>query len=130
MPIKYIPFIPEPIEGQAVLGNFNRVLRYKGADELSMTLQRGMPLYEMFHNLPLDFLIQSLLFSLVQRNPKDTAASFLKEHGIHPKYHQSKPESGREPFPTESAPLPASAGVRRGNSEVSESAATPECWRS
>lgn len=47
MPIKYIPFIPEPVEGQAVLGNFNRVLRYKGADELSMTLQRGMPLYEM-----------------------------------------------------------------------------------
>ena len=22
MPIKYIPFIPEPVEGQAVLGNF------------------------------------------------------------------------------------------------------------
>ena len=38
MPIKYIPFIPEAVEGQAVLGNFNRILRYKGADELSMTL--------------------------------------------------------------------------------------------
>lgn len=47
MPIKYIPFIPEPIEGQAILGNFNRILKYKGADEVSMTLQRGMPLYEM-----------------------------------------------------------------------------------
>lgn len=47
MPIKYIPFIPEPVEGQAVLGNFNRILRYKGADEVSMTIQRGMPLYEM-----------------------------------------------------------------------------------
>ncbi len=47
MPIKYIPFIPEPIEGQAVLGNFNRILKYKGADDVSMTLQRGMPLYEM-----------------------------------------------------------------------------------
>lgn len=31
MPIKYVPFIPEPVEGQAVLGNFNRILRYKGA---------------------------------------------------------------------------------------------------
>ena len=31
MPIKYVPFIPEPIEGQAVLGNFNRILKYKGA---------------------------------------------------------------------------------------------------
>ena len=48
MPIKYIPFIPEPVEGQAVLGNFNRILRYKGADEVSMTIQRGMPLYEMY----------------------------------------------------------------------------------
>ena len=33
MPIKYVPFIPEPVEGQAVLGNFNRILRYKGADD-------------------------------------------------------------------------------------------------
>ena len=42
MPIKYVPFIPEPVEGQAVLGNFNRILRYRGADDVSMTLQRGM----------------------------------------------------------------------------------------
>ena len=47
MPIKYVPFIPEPVEGQAVLGNFNRILKYKGADDMSMVLQRGMPLYEM-----------------------------------------------------------------------------------
>lgn len=47
MPIKYVPFIPEPVEGQAVLGNFNRILKYKGADDVSMILQRGMPLYEM-----------------------------------------------------------------------------------
>ena len=47
MPIKYVPFIPEPIEGQAVLSNFNRILKYKGADDVSMTIQRGMPLYEM-----------------------------------------------------------------------------------
>ena len=31
----------EPVEGQAVLGNFNRILRYKGADDVSKTLQRG-----------------------------------------------------------------------------------------
>lgn len=47
MPIKYVPFIPEPIEGQAVLGNFNRILKYRGADDISMRLQRGMPLYEL-----------------------------------------------------------------------------------
>ena len=42
MPIKYVPFVPEPIEGQAVL-NFNRVLKYKGVYDTSMTVQRGMP---------------------------------------------------------------------------------------
>lgn len=50
MPIKYVPFVPEPMEGQAVLGNFNRILRYKGADEVTMTLQRGIPLYEMLNS--------------------------------------------------------------------------------
>ena len=47
MPIKYVPFVPEPIDGQAVLSNFKRALKYKGADDAKMTLQRGMPLYEM-----------------------------------------------------------------------------------
>ena len=30
-----------------MIGNFNRILKYKGADDVSMTLQRGMHLYEM-----------------------------------------------------------------------------------
>lgn len=47
MPIKYVPFIPEPAEGQAVLQNFNRILKYRGSDEIQSVLQRGMPLYEM-----------------------------------------------------------------------------------
>lgn len=47
MPSKYVPFIPEPVERQAVLGRFNRTLRYKGADEISINLQWGMSLYEM-----------------------------------------------------------------------------------
>ena len=42
MPIKYIPFIPEPVEGQAVLGNFNRILKYKGADDVSISGQRAV----------------------------------------------------------------------------------------
>ena len=47
MPIKYVPFIPEPVEGQAVLQNFKRILKYKGSDVTSMILERGMPLYEV-----------------------------------------------------------------------------------
>ena len=79
MPIKYIPFIPEPIEGQAILGNFNRILKYKGADEVSMTIQRGMPLYEMEKQ------------ETVGTNPDDnmvirgeciSACAYLKEKGI------------------------------------------------
>ena len=30
MAIKYIPYFPEPIEGQAILDNFSRTLKYKG----------------------------------------------------------------------------------------------------
>lgn len=47
MAIRYIPFYPEPIEGQAVLNNFKRTLRYHGTDKLQDDLRRGMPLYEL-----------------------------------------------------------------------------------
>ena len=79
MPIKYIPFIPEPIEGQAVLGNFNRVLRYKGADELSMTLQRGMPLYEMEKQ---ETVGENTDGNMVIRGECVSACAYLKEQGI------------------------------------------------
>ncbi len=79
MPIKYIPFIPEPVEGQAVLGNFNRILRYKGADELSMTLQRGMPLYEMEKQ---ETVGENGSGNMVIRGECVSACAFLKEQGI------------------------------------------------
>lgn len=47
MPIKYMPFFPEPIEGQAILDNFKRTLRYKGANDVADKLRRGMPYYEV-----------------------------------------------------------------------------------
>lgn len=47
MAVKYIPFYPEPIEGQALLNNFRRTLRYKGANDINAQLLRGMPLYEV-----------------------------------------------------------------------------------
>ena len=47
MAIRYIPFYPEPIEGQAILNNFKRTLRYHGTDKLQDDLRRGMPLYEL-----------------------------------------------------------------------------------
>ena len=79
MPIKYIPFIPEPIEGQAVLGNFNRILKYKGADEVSMTLQRGMPLYEMEKQ---ETVGKNADGNMVIRGECVSACAYLKEQGI------------------------------------------------
>ena len=79
MPIKYIPFIPEAVEGQAVLGNFNRILRYKGADELSMTLQRGMPLYEMEKQ---ETVGENTDGNMVIRGECVSACAYLKEQGI------------------------------------------------
>ena len=79
MPIKYIPFIPEPIEGQAVLGNFNRILKYKGADEVSMTIQRGMPLYEMEKQ---ETVGENKNGNMVIRGECVSACAYLKEKGI------------------------------------------------
>lgn len=79
MPIKYIPFIPEPIEGQAVLGNFNRILKYKGADDVSMTLQRGMPLYEMEKQETVGTNPDG---NMVIRGECVSACAYLKEKGI------------------------------------------------
>lgn len=79
MPIKYVPFIPEPVEGQAVLGNFNRILRYKGADDISMTLQRGMPLYEMEKQ---ETVGENADGNMVIRGECVSACAYLKEQGI------------------------------------------------
>ena len=79
MPIKYIPFIPEPVEGQAVLGNFNRILKYKGADDVSMILQRGMPLYEMKKQ---ETVGDNTDGNLVIRGECVSACAYLKEQGI------------------------------------------------
>lgn len=79
MPIKYVPFIPEPVEGQAVLGNFNRILKYKGSDDVSMVLQRGMPLYEMEKQ---ETVGDNQDGNLVIRGECVSACAYLKEHGI------------------------------------------------
>lgn len=79
MPIKYVPFIPEPIEGQAVLGNFNRILKYQGADDVSMMLRRGMPLYEMEKQ---ETVGKNADGNMVIRGECISACAYLKEQGI------------------------------------------------
>lgn len=49
MAIKYIPYFPNTLEGQAVLDNFvrtKRILRYRDNDRVEERIQQGMPLYE------------------------------------------------------------------------------------
>lgn len=79
MPIKYVPFIPEPVEGQAVLGNFNRILKYRGADETSKVLERGMPLYEMEKQ---ETVGENADGNMVIRGECVSACAYLKEQGI------------------------------------------------
>ena len=78
MPIKYVPFVPEPIEGQAVL-NFNRILKYRGADDTSMILERGMPLYEVEK---LESVGENKDGNMVIRGECVSACAYLKEQGI------------------------------------------------
>lgn len=79
MPVKYVPFIPEPIEGQAVLGNFNRILKYRGVDEAPKAVRRGMPLYEMEKQ---ETIGKSETGNMIIRGECISACAYLKEQGI------------------------------------------------
>ena len=79
MPIKYIPFFPEPIEGQALLDNFKRTLRYKGAYDVADKLKRGMPLYEMEKQETVGANADG---NMVIRGECVSACAYLKEQGV------------------------------------------------
>jgi len=50
MPVKYIPYYPNTVQGQAILNNITRtrrVLRYRDNDKVYDRIKRGMPYYEL-----------------------------------------------------------------------------------
>lgn len=50
MAIKYVPYFPSTVSGQAVLDNFvrtQRILKYRESDKVTERIVRGMPLYEV-----------------------------------------------------------------------------------
>lgn len=50
MAVKYIPYFPTTLDGQALLDNFvrtRRMLRYRESNKVVENIQRGMPLYEV-----------------------------------------------------------------------------------
>lgn len=79
MPIKYIPFFPEPIEGQAILDNFKRTLRYKGAYDVADKLRRGMPYYEVEKQ---ETVGENKDGNLVIRGECVSVCAYLREQGI------------------------------------------------
>ena len=79
MPIKYVPFIPDTVSGQAVLADFNRVLKYRGAGNVENYLLRGMPLYEMEKT---ETVGKNADGNLVIRGECVSACAYLREQGV------------------------------------------------
>ena len=79
MAVKYIPFFPEPIEGQALLNNFNRTLRYRGVEDLNGRLRCGMPFYEVETT---EKVGDTDTDNMIIRGECLSACAYLKEQGI------------------------------------------------
>jgi adenine-specific DNA-methyltransferase len=81
MPIKYIPYYPNSVEGQAVLNNITRsqrVLRYRENDKVYDRIKRGMPFYEVE---PIE-TVGEPSENLVIRGECVSACAYLKENDI------------------------------------------------
>lgn len=81
MPVKYIPYFPNTVEGQAILDNITRtqrVLRYRENDKVYDRIKRGMPYYEVE---PLE-TVGEPSENLVIRGECISACAYLKEQGI------------------------------------------------
>jgi adenine-specific DNA-methyltransferase len=81
MPVKYIPYYPNTVEGQAILDNITRtqrVLRYRENDKVYDRIKRGMPFYEVE---PIETAGEPSE-NLVIRGECISACAYLKEQGI------------------------------------------------
>lgn len=79
MATRYIPYFPEPIEGQAILNNFTRTLKYYGNDKVKENLKRGMPLYEVE---TVERVGDNPDNNMVIRGECISACAYLKDKGI------------------------------------------------
>ncbi|MBD3639214.1 MAG: site-specific DNA-methyltransferase [Crocinitomicaceae bacterium] len=81
MPIKYIPYVPNTVEGQAVLDNISRtqrVLRYRDNEKVISKIMRGMPYYEVEKQEQVGEESENLVI----RGECLSACAYLKEQGI------------------------------------------------
>ena len=82
MAIKYVPYFPNTLEGQAILDNFvrtKRVLRYRDNDQVIDRIQRGMPLYEMELK---EKIGKNPNHNMVIRGECLSACAYLRDKGI------------------------------------------------
>ena len=79
MPKKYVPYFPEPVEGQALLNNFRRTLRYRGDTEVFNHIRRGMPYYELER---IEQVGSAESENMVIRGECLSTCAYMKEHGI------------------------------------------------
>lgn len=81
MAIKYIPYYPDTIEGQAILSNFvrtSRILKYRDNDLVYERIKRGMPLFEMKKQ---ETVGDNKNENLIIRGECLSACAYLKEQG-------------------------------------------------
>ncbi len=81
MPVKYISYIPETTDGQAILDNFTRtrrVLRYRENNKVIDRIKRGLPLYEVEQTEKVGADSENLLL----RGECLSACAYLKDKGI------------------------------------------------
>ncbi len=82
MPIQYIPYYPEPIQGQAILNNFTRTqraLKYRDNDKVFTRILRGLPLYEVE---TVETIGEKPNGNLLIRGECVSACAYLKQQGI------------------------------------------------
>ena len=84
MPIKYIPYVPNTIEGQAVLAQLTRtqrLLRYRDNGKVVDKILRGMPFYEVALSETVGD-VQKATQNLVLHGECLSACAYLKQQNI------------------------------------------------
>lgn len=82
MAIKYVPYFPNTVSGQAVLDNFvrtQRILRYRESDKVTERILRGMPLYEVTEQ---ERVGEEETENMLIQGECVSACAYLKEKGI------------------------------------------------
>ena len=82
MAIKYVPYFPSTVSGQAVLDNFvrtQRILRYRESDKVTERILRGMPLYEVTEQ---ERVGDEESDNMIIHGECVSACAYLKEQGI------------------------------------------------